>query len=78
MKGLRGLASGWGLYNLLNRVDINIEDTKTTILLILFLLGCFAALYSLLRSFLSILRRKNEKTITTITMCAFDWVGSII
>ena len=57
MKGLRGLASGWGLYNLLDRLDITIEDTTTTILLILFLLGCFAALYSLLRSFLSIFRK---------------------
>ena len=57
MKGLQALASGWGLYNLLEKLGIT-EDTTTTIFTLLFLFGCFAALYSLLRSFLSIFRKK--------------------
>tara|TARA_B110000495_G_C22754712_1_gene442051 strand:+ start:510 stop:689 length:180 start_codon:yes stop_codon:yes gene_type:complete len=57
MKGLKALASGWGLYNLLEKLGITIEDTTTTIFTLLFLFGCFAALYSILRSFLSIFRK---------------------
>jgi len=57
LHALQALAKGWGLYRLFDWLGITSENVTTTILTLLFLFGCFAVLYSLLRSFLSIFRK---------------------